>query len=67
MTKYVHKKGEIIHCPLCRGVILRDFQCDDKNKETIFVIRCPHCSCDVHVEVQASGEIFIEKKPEHTP
>ena len=64
MSKYVHKKGEIVHCPFCRGVILRDLR-PESNTQDSFVLRCPHCQCDIKLTIGNNGKIIIEKDNGH--
>lgn len=65
MSKYVHKKGAIVHCPFCRGVILRDFTPVSTQDEISFVIRCAHCPHHVHVAIRDEGEITIEGREDY--
>jgi len=44
MDKYIHKgDGAIVHCPKCRGVIIKHVKVDGDGKETSFATVCPHC------------------------
>ncbi len=60
MSKYVHKKGAIMHCPFCRGVILRDLSLVSTQDEVSFMIRCAHCPRHIHVAIRDGEEITIE-------
>lgn len=65
MSKYVHKKGEIMHCPFCRGVIMRDFRLTSMQHDVSFMIRCAHCPRYVHIAVRDEGEITVEGEEEN--
>jgi Zn-finger nucleic acid-binding protein len=60
MTKYINnKKNKLIaHCPLCRGVILRDSEIYNGGSKIKFKMRCPHCKSVVTVEVNG-GDLSV--------
>ena len=62
MDKYVYKSGEIVHCPSCRGVVLRDLKFDPKQNTVSFMMRCAHCSHYIAVTIHDGGGAVIEVK-----
>lgn len=59
--KYVSKKPNgVANCPVCRGVILRDFKFISENCEVSFTLRCPHCQGTVSVKI-SEGRITIQE------
>jgi len=59
-SKYVSKnveKDKIIHCPHCRGVVLRDCKKDHITNEISFRARCPHCGKDVLIKLKDGAVI----------
>jgi endogenous inhibitor of DNA gyrase (YacG/DUF329 family) len=61
MSKYVNKRRNIVSCPSCRGVVVRDLEENKHSKVVSFFIRCPHCQEDVRVEMRGA-EISINLK-----
>ena len=58
--KYVSKNTEkdgIIHCPHCRGVVLRNYKKDHVINEISFRARCPHCGKDVFIKLKDGAVI----------
>ncbi len=56
--KYINPKadGTIIHCPLCRGVVLKYLKmCKGEKEEVVFLIRCPHCQQDLSVRYECAS------------
>ncbi|MBI3046012.1 MAG: hypothetical protein HYY86_00495 [Candidatus Harrisonbacteria bacterium] len=44
MDKYVHKgDGAIVHCPNCRGVIIKSLEPSQEGSGISFVMYCQHC------------------------
>lgn len=59
--KYLSEKPDhIAHCPVCRGVILRDAVIDSNICKVKFTMRCPHCQKDVVIFI-ADGVINVKE------
>jgi len=60
MSKYTYDKGDekLIHCPSCRGLILKDPKFENKNSS--FKILCPHCKEQSEVIID-QGRVTIIK------
>ena len=58
--KYVNKENKIIHCPKCRGVILKHYQVDADRQNMNMVLKCPHCRENLKVTFTDSS-VVVEK------
>lgn len=58
--KYVSKKPNgVAHCPICRGVLLRDFRGEKNSCSISFLTRCPHCQGSVKITI-GGGEMSVQ-------
>ncbi|OGN00749.1 MAG: hypothetical protein A3G51_03385 [Candidatus Yanofskybacteria bacterium RIFCSPLOWO2_12_FULL_43_11b] len=50
--KYINSKNKIIHCPKCRGVVLKHYKLNGYSAKMEMAIKCPHCreALEVHFE-----------------
>jgi len=60
--KYTSRIHGIIHCPYCRGVILRDYKKDIDKDEISFRTRCPHCGKNTTIFIKINDGIIIQKE-----
>ncbi len=67
-SKYISEgtKGMelIVHCPHCRGVVLRNYKKDYITNEISFKTRCPHCKKDVTVFIKLKNGAVIQIQKE---
>lgn len=66
MDKYINLKDELVHCPFCRGVILKDFKIDPDTKDISFVLRCPHCKNNIIIKIY-KDKLVVEEPSEDLP
>jgi hypothetical protein len=65
-SKYVSQKPNgVANCPICRGVILRDFRIDSEKCALSFTLRCPHCQGVSRVSID-NGHIAIAEAEKKT-
>ncbi len=66
MDRYIHRgDGAIIHCPGCRGVIIKSLELNKECFGISFVTHCQHCQKVVSVKIilkpgEKSPEIIVE-------
>lgn len=66
MDKYVHRTdGAIVHCPSCRGVVIKSLEPNEGSMGISFVTQCQHCKKLLLVKIvfkpgEKSPEILIE-------
>ncbi len=65
--KYMYQKEgtSIVHCPFCRGVILK---CQGEHqhllqKDATLTLRCPHCGRNIAIH-SANGDLTVKASEE---
>lgn len=61
-SRYVHVSGTVlIHCPICRGIVVKVETPEKDSKESSFEARCPHCYEAVMIAIghNPKGELVV--------